>query len=218
METEEKQYKCELCDKSYSLNMSLMKHIINRHDGTTIKRCHLCSMKFQSEEKLQNHMKESHGSKLNCGYNYVKKHKCDICGKRYSSEKDLKLHTDVTHEGKKPFECNLCPKAFTAKDSLWYHFTIEHELKDQGINETNFHEHTDNPKVAEILRRKSKTPVKAVCKLCDKVLEGGKVAKANHIREHHTDENGNFKCPQCDLTFRKYELGWILLSLYESYR
>ena len=130
------------------------------------------------------------------------------------SEKDLNLHTAVVHEGKKPFACDLCPMKYTAKNSLQHHVILQHELKDQGINETNFHEHSENPKVAEILRRKSKTLKKTMCKFCDKTLEGGMTGRATHMRESHCDESGNFKCPQCELNFRKYELRWLPFSLY----
>ena len=33
------------------------------------------------------------------------------------------------------------------KGGLQYHFIVEHELRDQGINETNFDKHPDNPHV-----------------------------------------------------------------------
>ena len=213
-EKEEKLYKCELCDKSYILNNTLIKHIENFHEGANVSSCHLCRMKFQSKDKLQNHIRDKHESALNISYRASKKFKCDICSKRYYSEKDLNLHTAVAHEGKKPFACDLCPMKYTAKNSLQYHVILQHELKDQGINETNFHEYSDNPKVAEILRKKSKTPKKIICKFCDKVLEGGMAGRATHMRENHCDESGNFICPKCELTFRKYELRWLPLALY----
>ena len=33
------------------------------------------------------------------------------------------------------------------KGGLQYHFIVEHELRDQGIDETNFDKHPDNPHV-----------------------------------------------------------------------
>ena len=214
VEKEEKLHKCELCDKSYKLNNTLVKHVQNAHKETTISNCHLCCMKFPSKDKLQNHIKVKHELILNVSSRKYKKFKCDSCDKRCYSEKDLNLHTAVVHEGLKPFACDLCPMKYTAKNSLQHHVILQHELKDQGINETNFHEHNDNPKVAEILRRKSKTLKKTVCKFCDKTLEGGMAGRATHMRESHCDESGNFKCPQCELNFRKYELRWLPFSLY----
>ena len=214
VEKEEKLHKCELCDKSYKLNNTLVKHVQNAHKETTISNCHLCCMKFPSKDKLQNHIKVKHELILNVSSRKYKKFKCDSCDKRCYSEKDLNLHTAVVHEGLKPFACDLCPMKYTAKNSLQHHVILQHELKDQGINETNFHEHNDNPKVAEILRRKSETLKKTVCKFCDKTLEGGMAGRATHMRESHCDESGNFKCPQCELNFRKYELRWLPFSLY----
>ena len=210
-----RKFKCELCDKSYDRNTTLFQHIESVHGGANIFKCGSCRMKFQSSDKLQKHSKLKHDSKLT-SYNQQKKFKCDLCVKSYISERELNLHTAVVHEGKKPFACELCPMKYTAKDSLIYHITLQHELKDQGINETNFHEHMDNPKVAEVMRRKSNIPKKQNCKLCGKVLES-KDDKSKHIREAHIDESGNFTCPQCDLTFRKYELGWLPFSLFMFY-
>ena len=211
----ERKFKCEQCDKTYDRNTSLYQHIEAAHQGNNIFPCLSCRMKFQSEEKLKKHTKLKHDSKLT-SYKQMKKYKCAQCIKSYISERELSLHIAVVHEGKKPFACELCPQKYTAKDSLLYHITLQHELKDQGINESNFHEHADNPKVAEILRRKAQVPKKQSCKLCNAEL-ASKDDKSKHIREAHMNESGDFTCPKCDLTFRKYELGWLPISLFRLF-
>ena len=111
----------------------------------------------------------------------------------------MKRHTEVVHEGKELFNCDRCPKKFTYKNGLDYHFTLQHELRDKGIDESNFHEHPDNPHVIEIIRQKAQIPKEISCKLCGNGYY--EKDKADHIKEHHTDEYGNLKCPRCDLTF-----------------
>ena len=69
----------------------------------------------------------------------------------------------------------------------------------KGIDESNFHEHPDNPHVVEIIRQKAQIPKEISCKLCGNGYY--EKDKADHIKEHHTDEYGNLKCPRCDLTF-----------------
>ena len=68
IEKAEKLHKCDLCDKSYILNNTLIKHVLNEHDGAAISNCHLCRMKFQSQEKLDDHIKLKHDSALNVSY------------------------------------------------------------------------------------------------------------------------------------------------------
>ena len=205
IEQEEKLYKCEFCDKSFNLNQGLIRHVQKDHEGTAISTCHICLRKFQSEESLKIHIKMKHDNKLT-SQEHIKLFECNICGKSYKSNKELKKHAGFAHEGKKPFSCNLCPKKFTTKHSLQYHSTLTHELKELGIDETNINEHRDNPKVAEILRIREHTPKKVDCKLCGKELQGA-AERTVHVRDDHCDKDGNFKCPKCDLTFRKYNQG-----------
>ena len=108
----------------------------------------------------------------------------------------------------------LCPlllgNHFPKEHSLATQINIEHlgKLVLQWLSADAVHyqdsTHSDNPKVAEILRRKSKTLKKTVCKFCDKTLEGGMTGRATHMRESHCDESGNFKCPQCEMNYVGY--------------
>ena len=53
---------------------------------------------------------------------------------------------------------------------------------------------------------------KQLCKLCGKEVHG----RNTHIREKHSDGDGNYKCPKCDLVFRQYFLGWFSFAWYEK--
>ena len=50
--------------------------------------------------------------------------------------------------------CERCPKKFTSKSYFNYHFTKDHKLKDLGIDESNYDQHSENPLVVEVLRVK----------------------------------------------------------------
>ena len=91
-----------------------------------------------------------------------KRLKCESCEKSYDSSLGLKLHVITVHEGKSLFNCDRCPKKFNHKSNYEYHYNKDHILKDQGINETNYHEHSENPMVAEILRRKENKQIKGI--------------------------------------------------------
>ena len=139
----------------------------------------------------------------------IKRLNCRTCSKSYNSISGLKSHMEIVHEGNHPFNCDRCPKKFSHKTWFEYHYTKDHTLKDQGIDEKNFNEHSENPLVAEILRLRSNSsgnapliPKKISCKLCGE----GYHDKQEHFKEHHTGKDGKIKCPKCEMSYHKYQV------------
>ena len=73
---EEKNYKCEICGKSYQVYNLLLNHNRSVHEG----------------KKLEN---SSNNEQENNRF------KCDICGKSYMIYGKLKYHIGTVHEGKR---------------------------------------------------------------------------------------------------------------------
>ena len=197
-EPQDKIYKCETCGKSYRVHYLLLNHIsivherkerengeISSNNQQNIYECDICGKSYKMYSILKKHIGVVHEGKrfLQRKNPEAKQHKeksdkikrlnCSTCGKSYGSTVGLKTHTETVHEGKELFNCDRCPKKFTYKSGLEYHYIKDHKLKDQGIDETNFNEHSENPLVAEILRQKSNrsgnAPLirkKISCKLC----------------------------------------------------
>ena len=89
--------------------------------------------------------------------------------------------------------------SFMRENLRWLRESFKFKILVKGIDESNFHEHPDNPHVIEIIRQKAQIPKEISCKLCgDGYYEKD---KADHIKQLHTDEYGNLKFPRCDLTF-----------------
>ena len=79
-------YKCELCDKSFSQVDNLKRHIHKVHEDY---KCDLCSNSFSSRQTLKRHINRVHeGSK---------DYKCDSCGKSFSKIYKLKTHHHTVH-------------------------------------------------------------------------------------------------------------------------
>ncbi|GBM98378.1 Zinc finger protein 226 [Araneus ventricosus] len=105
-----KQYKCDVCRKTFRRNDYLQKHALI-HTGNKPVECEVCGKKFSTKSNLYNHMKIHKG---------IKQYKCDACGKSFIRNGHLQKHA-FTHKGEKPFECEVCGKFFTDKGNLKTH-------------------------------------------------------------------------------------------------
>ena len=57
----EKNYKCEFCEKSFSLLYNLKNHIKIIHDCNKVENCNICSKLFSTKGTLTTHIKRVHG-------------------------------------------------------------------------------------------------------------------------------------------------------------
>ena len=86
----------------------------------------------------------------------VKPNKCPQCEKTFFKTFAMKKHIQSVHEGVMPFSCHACEKRFKSKTGLDYHVTLKHDANGRTFDEkTDPEEYKDNPKLAEILRRKA---------------------------------------------------------------
>ena len=92
----EKEFKCEICNKNFSENWILEKHIEYNHkvkdcaaEENVRNKCKICNEKFFHEIGLSYHMDMVHGNM---------KHKCDYCEKDFNTGDSLKLHFKENHK------------------------------------------------------------------------------------------------------------------------
>ncbi|XP_034407698.1 zinc finger protein 91-like isoform X2 [Cyclopterus lumpus] len=130
-------YRCYLCDKSFSSNHHLTNHAFRIHSKDAEVLCAVCGTTLESTESLNVHLNSHKGSKCchmcgkQCksntaltehmaGHSGVKLHRCHVCGKECSRKGDLKIHMRI-HTGEKPFCCSYCDKSFTHSGHLRKH-------------------------------------------------------------------------------------------------
>ncbi|XP_056291665.1 zinc finger protein 699-like [Pseudoliparis swirei] len=130
-------YRCHLCDKSFSSNHHLTNHAFRIHSKDADVLCAVCGRTLESTESLKVHLNSHRGSKCchvcgkQCksntalsehmaGHSGVKLHHCHVCGKACSRKGDLKIHMRI-HTGEKPFCCSFCDKRFTHSGHLRKH-------------------------------------------------------------------------------------------------
>ncbi|GIY13464.1 hypothetical protein CDAR_193291 [Caerostris darwini] len=105
-----KPYNCSFCDKTYSIDSSLQRHVRN-HTGDGLYPCTECSKSFTCCSSLRDHLRTHTGEKP---------FKCTKCGKCFTRSTNLRDHLR-THTGEKPFKCTKCDKCFTRSTNLRDH-------------------------------------------------------------------------------------------------
>merc|ERR1712000_734541 len=109
-------YKCDRCDKKFTVPSKLKRHIDSVHLKVKFN-CEICSAPFARKGHLKTHIDAVH---LN-----LKPFQCDECDYSCARGSDLKKHVDSVHK-KIRFHCSFdgCDKSFSQKTSLAQHLKL----------------------------------------------------------------------------------------------
>ena len=141
-----KKYKCHHCNKAFSENGNLQKHIKSVHEGikpTKKYKCNSCNKFFRGDSARYFSISWNIFFKfailqilffINFRYRHfrnvhegIKDHYCGICGKSFTSYGVLKNHLKTIHSDSKDFVCDICTKAFAEKGQRKSHINIVHK-------------------------------------------------------------------------------------------
>jgi hypothetical protein len=202
--SEERQFQCRICLRTYTQGSTLSHHMRNRHAGKTSHclQCSFCFEETSQPQKLLEHMASEHA---NCKTPF----KCQTCGSRFVSQSVLHAHISSNckfpSKGQKvideiSFEEELLHEdvKYLKKFFLW---TPENRHQCSGClwcfsalkefrNHISQHPHHENPANLE-------------CYFCSFPFDTNKVE--DYIR-HVVTHNGvqkPFECKQCDRTFAR---------------
>lgn len=204
---EGKYFRCLVCDSRLS-NIKNLKTHLKRHlpEKGRQHACEYCSKRFITNNELKRHVKIH----LN-----ERDHVCKYCGKGFIQSGQLTEHLR-THTGEKPYKCQDCEAVFVTSSQCKQHWRRIHGQKDYPCNQCNksFKSMPDltrhRGQMHSDIRKKDKTKEneeeeggELVCHICGKgfVKEESLMA---HLY-HHAMENVEFKCVDCDKTFRSKE-------------
>jgi len=150
----EKQWECDICNKSFTVAANLKRHKKTTHEDNPGFECDVCFRVFKESYSLKVHKR--------CVHEGIRNHECSFCGKKCSTKSclkthvlknhtttplpkkdtkvacnecgqifyhngNLKRHIKTVHENKADYPCEICGRHFKASQSLKIHIKTIHE-------------------------------------------------------------------------------------------
>ena len=108
-------HNCTACNKKYSTNGDLERHIDEIHVEV---ECVFCSKSFQNKKKLKGHVN-------NCIKNGTAKVSCNNCSQTYTRY-GMERHRNQCHKSTRNFKCKECGLLANTENDLKKHMNNEH--------------------------------------------------------------------------------------------
>ncbi|XP_073831476.1 uncharacterized protein [Musca autumnalis] len=182
-------FPCTACDKKFTTEMSLKKHMRVHREKRQGNVCHICNRAFLHPYLLRHHMR---------GHNGEKPFLCQVCGKAFKTTSNLNQHA-VRHQPEKLFACSECPKKFIARNDLISHYEKHKPQEKTFVCDVCGHGFA---KEYRLKRHKifhtNERPF--ACEFCDKRFFTNE--KRNRHTRIHTGEKP-YKCTFCDKAYRQ---------------
>lgn len=134
-------YKCTLCNKSYTRNYHLRRHIIRAHAlHRGLFKCFSCSKVLRNSCEFKKHHCKSSKKRIQ-SKPIIPRHdatstdldlrsfKCSICDEAFQKEAYLKIHCEVHHSLEKisqTYQCSKCNKSFVELYEFEVHNDVWH--------------------------------------------------------------------------------------------
>jgi len=203
-----KQFMCELCNKSFVRSDFLDTHMEVVHKKNKPK-CDICGKVFSRQDVLKRHQK------MHSNITYD----CKFCMKSFSRKDRLLVHKR-THSINNELKCSKCPAAFKRRDVLLKHEKL-HLQKEQCLLCYKFVSTREKLEVhLNWHKKESSSPENSnkshICEICGKSVRRKdlltKHMKRAHSQEVSTDENNksqmakrikSFICDICSKGFTR---------------
>lgn len=133
MQKNDKELKCELCDKYFATYTKLKQHEsqhIMENNESDFTYCEICEKSVKGKYMFERHIEKHQREIFKCticykGFETERKldyhiarecdnlayHVCKICGKKITSVIHFGYHMNM-HSGEKPFYCDICEKGY----------------------------------------------------------------------------------------------------------
>jgi len=123
--TGDRPFVCDHCQKSYTRNAHLKRHIETNHSAKSENKevpaftCSTCHKSFSLNQNLQRHIKRTHTAT----------YKCDQCDAVFAKNSLLKKHSAQHGSSNKLLSCSQCNRRFLSKSKLRKHKRVHDGYK-----------------------------------------------------------------------------------------
>ena len=205
----ERDVNCPQCNKKFSYDADMRRHIIAKHEGVKYS-CDQCDFQSGYKNLLRNHIKRVHE---------LYRHKCRLCNELFEYSGHLRDHIKVNHEGL-PYVCQICCRPHILKKDLARHLVIHHTVSSlvdmnaikvykcescqfqttfgvlMKTHASKFHRelfYKCGHKKLYVKGRKEEVPVCPLCNIMPKIAQ-------NTVIQRHSKKKKQeaFPCPFCD--------------------
>ena len=217
-------FKCDECDRAFSTENQLTRHVTAKHSGEKPYVCDLCGgdKAFRTSSKLKCHVRQVHSE--------ARPFKCGTCGSAYKQKNELNRHMK-SHSEERPYLCTECPWQFREQSMLRRHmlthssetfFQCPHcdkQFKHKLNLTSHLVTHSDDkphqcPQCGKAFKRKmglkkhilthsGKKPYK--CNLCDQ-----RFTQKSRIRIHTMRIHTGEKPHECAVCYKRFTTRWDL--------
>ncbi|CAB3370776.1 Hypothetical predicted protein [Cloeon dipterum] len=216
----EGRYKCNFCNKGFSVRSLLRVHTESKHAQSKPYICETCGKGFGTKPGLKLHMEKHKVAYLGkewpcniCGkvlltssglkahlavHEQGKRFMCELCGKTFTQKVNMQQHLKG-HTGEKPYTCHICGKRFAEKSHLNRHCSFHSDDRPFKCDICGKMYKTERCLKVHLMTHKSERPCK--CNYCGKGFLSN-----NKLKQHKNIHTGDrpFKCKFCAKTFTNY--------------
>ncbi len=178
---------CPKCDRVYSCQDSLQRHLAISHENAKIYKCTDCPRQFQTQQSLRDHIRAVHEKKM---------YECHRCNKKYCYRENLHRHVAVIHRNIR-IKCTQCERTFQNKVLLTNHQQREHMLNPtkyaclicnkKYFTRENLVEHMQHGHRQQTFK----------CTTCNQILSCKRSLEAHIEKKHGETNRERFKCKVC---------------------
>ena len=199
--------KCKDCDKKYSDEKYLIRHVARQHNNG-FYFCDLCDFKTKISKDILHHKRKVHVPRVEIMKFEYKVFKCKKCDFEAPGRVALASHINVEHkkDAKDVFTCDMCPYVHANKSAVLVHKSKMHKShEEKKFQCEKCDKRYENRGRLQRHRRVVHEEIRYLCKYC------GFQAKENRNLEVHLEKIHNvqkfetsqdFKCQVCPYVAR----------------
>ena len=218
-ESEQTEWICIKCDKSFSANQKLKMHSQTLHkicakcDKTFVNKakhyemwhskveCNLCEYTCKNKNLLKLHIKENHNSDKRVSSKNIGR--CRICNEDFES-KDVRLEHEENEHGHLKQTCEKCNEVCPTIKHLASHIAYKHCAKNEGGNTVCLYCTISRKRPLDLsyhIMNKHFNQPNYKCSQCGRGFDT-KSDHENHLKTMHNEDRESFQCDKCPKSFK----------------